>query len=75
MTISPSEERIREKGIMSFDRHWYTDVRTHEIKHHQQNGWLKLLGYLWYKKHPVEHLYWWSSRKWATSEMMPIQQL
>lgn len=69
---TPSELRKRERGIRSFDGHWYIDAKTSEIKHISLEGWSKFIDLFWRKKHKVSDLYWWSSNKWATSEMMPF---
>ena len=70
--LTPSDLRKREKGIKSFDEHWYIDVKTKEIRHISLNGWSKLIDLFWRKKHKISDLYWWSSRKWASSQMMPF---
>ena len=68
---TPSEQRFRESNISSFDNNWYIVVKTREIRHVKPKGLSKLLSLFWRNKHSVDTLYWWSSRKWATSEMTP----
>ncbi len=71
---TPSEIRKREKTIINFDKNWQIDLNTKEIQHNPSSNWFSsLIHFFWKKKYKVEDLYWWSSQKWATSEMMSFQ--
>jgi len=68
--LTPSESRIREKEINSFDEHWYIDTQTSEIRHKPLSVFYKIIDFFWRKKHTVADLYWWSVKKWDSSEMI-----
>ncbi len=69
---TPSEQRKREKNINSFNKYWYIDVKTSEIRHIKAKTWSKFFELFWKRKYTVDTLYWWSSREWASSKMMPF---
>lgn len=69
---SPSELRKIEKGITSFNHHWYIDKQTSEIRHKKLSGSSKFLDFFWRRKHAVSDLYWWISRNWSNTKMMDV---
>jgi hypothetical protein len=71
-TMSPSELRKREKAIVDIDEAWTAVPKTLEIIRKPRSRFQRFIGLFWKKKYRVSDLYWWQSRKWATSDMMPF---
>jgi len=69
--LTPSEERKRKKQIDDFEKGWYADPSTSEIRHKKLSKFQKFLNLFWKKKYKVSDMYWWSSWKWYGWNMMP----
>ncbi len=70
---TPSELRKTKKGIKSFDKQWYIDKQTSEIRHNKLDWTSKFIDFFWRKKHTVSDLYWWTSRNWSNTKMIDYE--
>ena len=68
--LTPSEARKRQKLIEDFDKCWYVNAETSEIRHQELNLYQKALGLFWRKKYKVSDMYCWSTWKWYGWDMM-----
>lgn len=67
--VSPDELRSRAAAVESFNRYWYADPKTSEIRRQSLRGWQQFLNIFWKKKHKVSDLYGWVSKNWANEQM------
>lgn len=69
--LTPSEARKRKKEVEDFDKAWYVDPSTSEIRRSELDKLHKIIDLFWRKKYRVSDMYWWSSWKWYGWELMP----
>jgi hypothetical protein len=67
--ISPEDLRIRAKGVASFDKTWYADPKTLEIRRKPLTCWQIIINLFWKNRHKVSDLYWWVSKNWANQQL------
>jgi len=68
--MSPSELRKREKAIADINEAWMVIPKTLEIARKPRSRYQRFIGLFWKNRYRVSNLYWWQSKKWASSEMM-----
>ena len=71
--IKPTPEilRLRDEGIQSISERWYVDFSTHEIRRISPSFIERILSPFWRRRDSVDHLYWWTRRRWDDEDLMP----
>jgi hypothetical protein len=69
---APTPDQIRhiDKLVEDFDRDWFPDTSTKEIRRKPRLGWQRTLDVLWKRKHDVFAMYWWVKRNWASEHLI-----
>lgn len=70
MPPTPDDIRRIDEAVAAFDRDWYPDVATKEIRRKPRTPRQRILDVLWKRKHTVFALYWWAKRNWASERLI-----
>ena len=68
--LTPDRIRQIESMIDAFDRDWYFDTGTKEIRRKARDLRGRLLDMFWRPRHTVKAMYFWVNRNWSSATMM-----
>ncbi len=67
---TPDQLRNINALVERFDKDWFADTQTMEIRRKPREGWRKAFDVIWKRKHTVFALYWWVRRNWANERLI-----
>lgn len=70
MLPTPDDLRRIDQAVAAFDRDWYPDVATKEIRRKPRTHRKRLLDFLWRRKHTVFAMYWWAKQNWSSERLI-----
>lgn len=72
---APTPDRLRQIASMidAFDREWYFDTETKEIRRKSRDLRGRLVDIVWRSKHTVHAMYFWVNKTWSSENLIVYQ--
>lgn len=67
---TPDQLRRIDNLVKLFDKDWYADTQTKEIRRKPQTDWQRVVDVFWKRKHTVFAMYWWIKQNWANEKLI-----
>ncbi|MDP1652385.1 MAG: hypothetical protein Q8L56_06655 [Rhodocyclaceae bacterium] len=67
---TPDQLRNIDNLVKLFDKDWFADTSTKEIRRKPIKGWRRVLDVIWKQKHTVFAMYWWIKHNWASERLI-----
>ena len=67
---TPDNIRRIDKLVEEFDRDWFADTSTKEIRRKPRSRLKRVSEFFWKPKHEFFALYWWVKRNWASERLI-----
>ena len=69
---APTPDRLRQIALMidAFDRDWYFDTGTKEIRRKYRDLRGRLLDVFWRSRHTVKAMYFWVNKNWSSETLI-----